>query len=52
MYIATPSGKRNRLVFGLFLQNRDLRLDIRRLDVGDESPFEARAQTLFECGIS
>ena len=41
-------GQRHRFGFGLLLQNRDLRLEIRRLDVGDQSPLEARPQPLFE----
>jgi hypothetical protein len=41
-------GQRHRLGLGLLLENRDLRLEIRRLDVGDEAPFEARPQPLLE----
>ena len=41
-------GQRNSLVIGLFLQDRDLRLEVRRLHVGDQAPLEPRAQALFE----
>ena len=41
--------RRQNHLFGLrlLLQNRDLRLQIRRLNVGDQSPLEARTQTIF-----
>ena len=48
MYIATSSGSGTASASAFFLQNRDLGLEIGRLDVGDQAPLEARAQTLFE----
>ena len=41
-------GQLDALGLGLALEDRDLRLEIRRLDVGDEAPFEAAAQALLE----
>ena len=41
-------GQRDRLGLGLLLEDRDLRLEVRRLDVGDEAPLEPRAQPLLE----
>ena len=41
-------GQRDGLGFGLFLENCDLRLEIGRLDVGDQAPLEARSQALLE----
>ena len=41
-------GQRDALALGLALQDGDLGLEIGRLDVDDESPLEARAQTVFE----
>ena len=40
--------QRNSFCFRLFLENRDLGLQVRRLDVGDEPPLEPRTQPLFE----
>ena len=50
MYIATLSGSGTASVSAFFLRIATLRLEIRRLDVGDQAPLEARAQTLFERG--
>src|SRR5207249_3827301 len=35
---------------GLFLEDGHARLEVRRLDVGDQSPLESRAQTLLDLG--
>src|SRR5207249_4726973 len=35
---------------GFLAQNGDARLQVRRLDVGDESPLEPGAQAVFQCG--
>ena len=40
--------QRDRFGLRLLLENRDLRLEIRRLDVGDQAPLEPRAQPLLE----
>ena len=40
--------ERNGLGLGLLLENRDLGLEIRRLDVGDEPPLEPRPQPLLD----
>ena len=50
MYIATLSGSGTAFGFGFSLENRDFRLEIRRLDVGDQAPLEPRSQPLFERG--
>src|SRR5207247_2188962 len=41
-------GQRNCLGFGFFLQDRDLGLEVRRLNVSDQSPFESRSQAFLE----
>ena len=41
-------GHRNILALGLFPQNRFARFEIGRLNVGEQSPFESRAQARFE----
>ena len=43
-------GKRDGFGFGLLLQNRHFRLEIGRLNVGDQSPLEPRPQPLLERG--
>ena len=43
-------GQRHRFGLRLLLQNRDLRLEIGRLNVGDQSPLETRSQPLLERG--
>ena len=48
MKSATLSGQTDPFGFRLPLEDRDFRLEIRRLDVGNQSPLEARAQALFE----
>ncbi len=41
---ATSMGRVNLFALRLFLQNRDLGLEIRRLNVGDQSPLKPRAE--------
>ena len=41
-------GERNGLGLGLLLENRDLGLEIGRLDVCDQPPLEPRSQPLLE----
>ena len=43
-------GQRDPFALRLPLENRGFRLEIRRLDVGNQAPFEPRAQPLFELG--
>ena len=40
----------DRLRFGLPTQNREAGLEIRTLNIGDETPLEPAAQTVLECG--
>ena len=40
-------GKLHAFAFRLFLQNGDLGFQIGQLNIGDQAPFESRAQTLF-----
>ena len=42
--------QRDLLLLGLLLQNRDLGLEIGRLNVGDQTPLEAAAQAVFDLG--
>ena len=41
-------GQTEALVLGLFLQNRDPGLEVRRLDVRNQSPLKPRTQTFFD----
>jgi hypothetical protein len=43
-------GERDPFALRLALENRGLRLEVRRLDVGNQAPLEPRAQPLFELG--
>ena len=43
-------GQADVLALGLLLQDGDLGFEVGRLDVGDQSPLEAGAQTVFEVG--
>ena len=47
---ATLSGSSTLLGLGLLVQDGDLGLDVGRLDVGDQAPFEAAVESLFEGG--
>ena len=44
------AGKVQAVDFGLLFENRDARLHVRRLKVGDQAPLEAVAKALFEPG--
>jgi hypothetical protein len=46
----TSSGRRTPLRLGLLAKNRGLGLQVRRLDVRDEAPFESRAEALLQRG--
>ena len=48
MYIATLSGNGTASASAFLFRIATLRFDIRRLNVGDKSPFEARSQSFFE----
>ncbi len=50
MYMRHVVRQRTPLRLGLLLQNRDSGFEVRRLDVGDQAPFEPRAQALLERG--
>ena len=50
MKSATFSGISTRLGLGLLAQDRDLGLDVGRLDVGDQAPFEAGVQAFLDGG--
>ena len=50
MKSATSVGSCGLLGLGLLLQDGDLGLEIRWLNVGDQAPLEARAQAVFEVG--
>ena len=43
-------GQNDAIVFGFFLKDRDFGFEIGRLNIGDKSPLEARAQALFNRG--
>src|SRR4051812_38263749 len=43
-------GKRDPLLLALLLQDRNLGLEIRRLNVCDQSPLKSAAQTIFDLG--
>jgi hypothetical protein len=43
-------GEREAVELGLLLQDGDAGFEVRRLDVGDEAPFEARAEALLDLG--
>ena len=50
MNSATSVGSMTLIRLGLLLQDRDFGLQVRRLDVGDQSPLEAAAQPVFNLG--
>src|SRR5271155_498997 len=43
-------GELDAFAFGFFLQNGDFGFEIGQLNIGDQAPFEARAQALFDGG--
>src|SRR5271168_2731003 len=43
-------GELHAFAFGFFLQNGDFGFEIGQLNIGDQAPFEARAQALFDGG--